>query len=224
MIEDHLTRLAVGEPSSANEGPVLLEERFTSLDTTKWVLLGEPRIADGHLETKAPGGWERYCGLATREGFALDDHRPLLVEFELTPRVMGIDSQIVASAGDDGRLSYRFSFYGPRDRFGVYTQTHADPGSLWAGTGAGWRLRDTSMEVKAGSAYHVRLAITRRTFRSVVRELGDAAWRLPLWDSGPVPMDDLGETRLVFADVEPEGGTASSRWGPITIRQARAAR
>jgi hypothetical protein len=31
-------------------------------------------------------------------------------------------------------------------------------------------------------------------------------------------------TRLVFADVEPEGGTASSRWGPITIRQARAAR
>jgi hypothetical protein len=34
-------------------------------------------------------------------------------------------------------------------------------------------------------------------------------------------MDELAETRLVFADVEPEGGSGATRWGALRIRRGR---
>ena len=51
----------------------------------------------------------------------------------------------------------------------------------------------------------------------IVREHGQGRLQPPLWDTGPVPMDELAHTRLVFADVEPENSAGASRWGPITI-------
>ena len=33
---------------------------------------------------------------------------------------------------------------------------------------------------------------------------------MPWWDTGAIPMDDLPVTRIVFADVEPEGSLMSS--------------
>jgi hypothetical protein len=64
----------------------------------------------------------------------------------------------------------------------------------------------------------VRAEITRRGFRVVVSQAGDSDWRLPFWDSGELPMDDLAETRLLFCAVEPPEMTGTCRWGPITVR------
>ena len=40
---------------------------------------------------------------------------------------------------------------------------------------------------------------------------------MPFWDTGNVPMDEIFQTRLLFADVEPEGSQGGTRWGPVRI-------
>ena len=114
---------------------MLLDERFASVDQAKWIVLGEPRVVEGHLETQAPGGWEHYSGIATRQAFDLDDDRPLLLEFELTPLKMGFDSQLVAAATETGAVSYRFSFYGPEN---TVWHLHAEHGAASLGPGRIW--------------------------------------------------------------------------------------
>ena len=74
--------------------------------------------------------------------------------------------------------------------------------------------------LQAGQTYQVRAEITRRGFRVRVRLAGQDPWDLPFWDSRVVPMDSLERTRLLFADVEPEGGQGASRWGQIRITRA----
>ncbi len=221
-LEAHLEALAATgrPPESAGAPPpadLLLQEPFTSLDPARWIVLGEPKLRDGKLETRAPGGWDRYCGVATRQAFTLDDRRPLNVEFDLTPVEMGIDSQLFATSDAAGRISYRLSFYGPRDRFGIYTLAAGGLKGTWLQEDAGWRQRAVSAAVQVGKTYRVRAQITRRSFRIVVRELGADPWQPPLWDTGPAPMDELERASLLFADVEPPGGKAASRWGEIRI-------
>jgi hypothetical protein len=148
---------------------------------------------------------------------ALDDDHVLVVECDLTPVKMGIDSQMMISANEAGTESYRFSFYGPRDHFGVFTQSAAKIDGPWSDTSAGWHLRSESPQVEVGKTYRVRLDIAPRTFRVTVRLAGDSAWDMPFWDTSAIPMDDLRETRILFGDVEPEGGTASSRWANLAI-------
>jgi hypothetical protein len=196
---------------------MLLDERFEALDAAKWVILGSPRIVDGHLETRAPGGWGKYCGLATRQAFALEDECPLVVEFDLTPLAIGVDSQILASATEAGDVSYRFSFNGAANSFHVYTQSAGRLAEKWASPEPGWKGRASSPAVAVNTTYRLRAEITRKTWRVTVREPGQKTLQMPLWDTGAVPMDDLAQTRLVFADVEPEKSTGASRWGPITI-------
>jgi hypothetical protein len=230
-IESHLSACASATPPlPSGEGPrnkpprtitsgshILLDERFEKLDPARWIVLGKPRVSGGHLETSVSGGWENRCGIATREAFALEDARPLVVEFTLTPVKMGIDSQIFAAATETGVDSYRFSFYGPVNHFGVYTQSERELRGPWLDASAGWRLRAESGPVEAGKEYGIRAEIRRGAFRVVVRAAGDTVWDVPLWDSGDVPMAPLPATRLRFADVEPEGSTAASRWGKILI-------
>ena len=199
---------------------MLLDERFETLDPTRWIILGDPRVADGHLETRAPGGWDNYCGIATRQAFDLEDDRPLVVEFELTPLEMGLDSQLLASATETGVVSYRFSFYGPTNRFGIYTQSSDKLEEMWVSPESGWKPRAFSPPVEIDASYLVRAEITRRTWRVTVWERDQGPLQPPLWDTGAVPMDKLARTRLIFADVEPENGTGASRWGPITIWRA----
>jgi hypothetical protein len=222
-IEAHLTRLATAGPDDAPAEPdqVILDERLAALDPARWLVLGQPRIADGRLETRAPGGWGKYCGLLSQQAYSLDADRPLVIEFELTPLVMGIDSQLFASATQPGDVSYRFAFYGPRDRFGVHTQSSVSLEDQWVDPGPGWRLRALSPEVKPGATYRVRAEVTRRTWRVSVRRPEQGPWEMPFWDSGAVPMDELAETRLLFADVEPENSSGASRWGPIRVWRAR---
>jgi len=215
-------RQPVPLPPSADTA-VLLNEEFTALDPQRWIIRGEPKIVDGHLETRAPGGWENYCGITTQQVFPLDDGRPLVVEFEITPLEMGIDSQLFASGTPAGDVRYQFSFYGPRNRFGVYTQRAAAPDGRRTGD-PGWQLRATSPPIEIGRMYRVLAQITRHTFRVTVHEAHQAAWQPPLWDTLAVSMDEANDTRLLFADVEPPGGTAATRWGPITVRQASGAR
>ena len=217
-VESHLAGLAKEQPSGW-PGDVLLEERFETLDPDRWIVLGKPRVAGGRLETSAPGGWENRCGIATRRPLALEDARPLVVEFTLTPVKMGIDSQIFASATETGVDSYRFSFYGPVNRFGVYTRSERELPGPWLDTGAGWRLRTASGPVALGKEYRVRAEIRRATFRVVVRTAADSAWDPPFWDSHAVPMDPLDATRLRFADAEPDGGAGASRWERILIQR-----
>jgi len=202
---------------------VLLDEDFAALDPQRWIIRGQPKIVEGHLETRAPGGWENYCGVTTQQVFPLDDERPLLVEFEIAPLGMGIDSQLFGSGTPAGDLEYRFTFYGPRTRFGMYTQRAPGPASRRTGEAA-WQLRATSPPVEAGKTYRVLAEIARHSFRVTVHEAHQASWQPPLWDTLAVPMDEVSETRLLFADVEPPGGTAATRWGPITVRQAPEAR
>lgn len=220
-IEAHLAHLAEARPIKDGPGakgaPPLLEERFQSLNPGLWIVLGQPKLVDGCLETCAPGGWANTCGIATRQAFDLKEDHPLVIEFDLTPVKMGVDSQVFASANDLGEVSYRFSFYGPTNRFGVYTQSETVLDAHWTDNAAGWRLRSTSPEVATGTPYHIRAELTQRTWRILVRQPGQGPWDLPFWDSGEVPMDELKETRLLFGDVEPEGGTASSRWSAITV-------
>ena len=201
---------------------MLLDERFASLHPNVWIIRGEPKVADGAMETLAPGGWENYCGIATRQVFELSDERPLFVEFTLTPLKMGADSQLFGSAGPEGDLAYHFTFYGPQTRFGVYTQCAEPPAGTWTSSDAGWKLRATSPTVSLGTAYRVLARITRHSFRVTVHEAGQADWQMPLWDTLPVPMDELAEARLLFADVEPPGATASTRWGAIRAWRAPA--
>ncbi len=205
-------------PLSPGEGAtVLLDEPFAALDPQRWIVRGEPKIVAGRLETRAPGGWPNYCGVTTRQVFALEDKRPLVVEFELTPLQIGIDSQLFGSGNPAGDLAYQFSFYGPRTRFGVYTQCAAPA----AGEGEkGWKPRGTSPAITVGKTYRVQARITRHSFRATVHEAGQARWQPPLWDTLALPMDELAETRFLFADVEPPGATAATRWGPIRVWRA----
>ena len=217
-IERHLQRLAASGPEAEAGGEVLLEERFAALDAARWIVLGEPQVVNGSLETRAPGGWEHYCGIATREPVELSE-APLVVEFDLTPVEMGVDSQLFGAAAEDGRISFRFAVAGPVNHLALHTQCGTAPPGRWVDGSPGWRLRAQSQEIKLGATYRLRAEITRQSFRAIVREPGQSAWDLPVWDSRAVPMDELAQTRLVFADVEPEGRTAASRWGAITMRR-----
>ena len=200
---------------------MLLEERFASLDPAKWTVLGEPRVVDGHLETRASGGWENFSGIATRQAFDLDEQRPLVLEFELTPLEMGIDSQLVASATETGAVSYRFSFYGPKTQFGVYTQSTQPLAGGWENLEPGWKPRALGPPVEINVTYRVMAEITTRTWRVTVWPREPQPLQPPLWDTGVVPMDELAQTHILFADVEPAESTAATRWGPITISRAR---
>jgi hypothetical protein len=221
-IGQHLAGLALAGPGDRGVAPedILIDESFAVLEASRWEVLGQPRLDAGQMETRAPGGWGQYCGVLTRQTYALAPDRALLVEFELTPLQMGVDSQLLASATHPGDVSYRFAFYGPRDRFGVHTQSSVGLGEDWVDGSAGWRLRALSPEVTPGETVVVRAELTSRTWRVVVRRLGQGPWEMPFWDSGAVPMDELAETRLLFADVEPENSSGASRWGPIRMWRA----
>jgi hypothetical protein len=222
-LERHFAGLAARGPERAEvpADSILIEETFAALDPARWEVLGEPLLEGGRMETRAPGGWGRYCGLLTRETYALGADRALVIEFELTPLTLGIDSQLLASAMRPGDISYGFAFVGSQDRFGVHTQSSIALGDVWLDGSAGWRLRAVSPEVKPGEVFRVRAELTRTTWRVVVRRPDQGPWEMPFWDSGAVPMDELAETRLLFADVEPENGAGASRWGPIRIWRGR---
>jgi hypothetical protein len=220
-IESHLKKLTSDDVSqSAAPRQVLLDEPFERLDESRWMVLGTPQVVDGHLETCAPGGWEYYSGLATRQKFELHEIEPLVIEFTLTPLETGIDSQLLGSANEQGTASYRFSFYLPQSRFGVYTQSVLPLKGLWENFEPGWKPRVHSSAIRAKTTYRVRAELTRRTWRVLVWPSEVQRLQPPLWDTGLVPMDELDRTRLVFADVEPPGHTAASRWGRMTIWRA----
>ena len=215
-IRGHLERLSRRESSEPEPATFLLEEDFTHLRDTLWKVLGAPRVAKGRLSTEAPGGWERYCGLVSTQEFSLEPERPLMVEFDLTPLAMGLDSQLFGAA-ENGALSYRFTFYGPRDRFGVYTRLSEPPKGLWAESPAGWHLRATSPPVELQGTYRVRAQITQSSFRVIVSRAQAEPWELPFWDSGAIPMDRLDSVQLLFADVEPEGSQGASEWARLRV-------
>jgi hypothetical protein len=214
--ETYLSDLAKGQ-ALRSAGTVAFDEQFEKLDPARWILQGQPQVVGGRLETKAPGGWSNRCGIATRQAYALEKDRPLIVEFTLSPLKMGVDSQMFASTTETGTDSYRFAFYGPASRFGIYTRSEHELPGPWVDKSAGWRLRAESAPVELNKQYRVCAEIRLGSFRVVVRMTGDSDWEMPFWDSRDIPMDALPETRLGFADVEPDGSTASSRWGPIVI-------
>lgn len=217
VVQAHLDKLIAGDEASASAGEVLLTEGFRALDPDRWIVRGEPSVADGQLVTAAPGGWENYCGVTTREPIALDDSRPLMVECTVTPTHSGISTPLFGSGTAAGDLDYRFCFFGHTDRFAVYTQLAALPPDGSVPGSAGWHLRGQSPPFADGATYRVRAEITRRSFRVVVAEAETTPWRLALWDSGTLLMDAVDETRLLFAAVEPPDMTGTCRWGPITV-------
>lgn len=208
--------LAQPPQAPGESAEVLLDESFATLDAKRWLIRGEPDLADGHLGTRAPGGWENYSGIATREAFPLDAERPLVVDFTVTPMTLGADSPLFGSAQPTGELAPRFALAGAGTRFLVHTQYSELP-TDWRRDEAGWKCRGVSPPVAAGTPYRVRVAITQRSFQVSVYEAGQTPESFPFWTTGPVPMDELAEARLVFADVEPPGSTASTRWGPIRV-------
>jgi hypothetical protein len=217
VIQAHLAGLA--HPVSNQATEVLLREPFATLDASRWIVLGKPRLADGWLETSVSGGWENRCGIATREKYTLDETRPLVVEFTLVPVKIGIDSQVFASASDTGIDSFQFAFYAFDNRFAVHTQSKCDLPGGWQNTKAGWFRRTESGPVEPNKPYRIRAEVRRTALRVVVRAGSDDAWHVPFWDSGLVPMDPIEATHLRFADVEPDGKEAASRWHSILIQR-----
>jgi hypothetical protein len=222
-IQGHLNRLASQGPASAapSEGEMLLHEPFTSPNLAEWEVLGRPKFAPGQMETAAPGGWGKLCGVLSRRSFALDASRPLVIRFELVPLKIGADSQLVAAATKTNDISFRFALACSGGRFSVHTQSGVKLGVGWVDSSPGWRQRSVSPEVKAGATYHVRAEITRGSWRVVFNRPDESPWDMPFWDTGQVPMDDLAETRIVFADVEPEGSTGATRWRGIRISREK---
>ncbi len=216
-VQAHLARLAGGEETRESPGEALLVEPFLGLDPNRWIVRGEPSVADGELVTEAPGGWANYCGLTTRELFRLEDQQPLVVEFTVTPTHSGISTPLFGSGTPAADLDYRFCFFGRTDRFAVYTQLAVLPENGSVPGDAGWSPRGQSPLFADGARYRVRAEIRRRGFRVVVTEAEASPWRLPLWDTGALPMDALDETRLLFAAVEPPDMTSSCRWGGIRV-------
>ena len=217
--ETHLTT----RPTLAAEvTAAVLEEPFESLDPARWIVRGEPQAVAGRLETRAPGGWENYCGITTQAPVPLLDDPPLIVEFEFAPLAMGIDSPLFGSGTPAGDLAYSFCVAGSGTRLRLSTQCSTPLRGPWQNAEAGWRVRAGSPPLAAEATYRLRASVTRRSFRVLLWESAQAEWDIPLWDSLPVPMDPLDEARLLFADVEPPGATAATRWGPITISRAAA--
>lgn len=219
-IATHLSRLAVAGPAAATAvgGETLVDERFAAApDAATWELLGAPRFAAGHMETLAPGGWANRCGLLTRQSFTLDPQQPLVIECELTPLKIGVDSQLVAAASEPREISFRFALAGSAGRLSVHTQSSVTLEGGWVDPSPGWKQRSLSPEVTAGQSYRLRAEITRSSWRVILQRPDENPWNLPFWDTGAIPMDELAETRLVFADVEPEGGHGATRWGAIRI-------
>ena len=217
----HLRWLARPTGAPRPESPPLLSERFERLDPERWIVFGEPKLADGWMETFAPGGWENRSGIATRRELAILAREPLVVEFTLAPVRMGIDSQICASADASGIDSFRFAFYGQGNRFFVHTRSATPLRGPWLDPTAGWKQRASSPPVQPGAAYRVRAEVRRTSVRFVVRAEGDGPRDLPFWDTCRVPMDELASTRLRFADAEPDGRTGSTRWRDLVIRGRR---
>lgn len=217
VIQAHLAGLA--QPVSNQTAEVLLREPFATLDSSRWIIMGKPHLADGWLETSVSGGWENRCGIGTREKYALDETRPLVVEYTLVPVKIGIDSQVFASAFDTGIDSFQFALYAFDNRFAVHTQSKCELPGGWLNAKAGWNRRAESGPVELNKPYRIRVAIRPSTFRVVVRAADDDAWHVPFWDSGLVPMDAIDATHLRFADVEPEGKEAASRWHSILIQR-----
>jgi hypothetical protein len=101
----------------------------------------------------------------------------------------------------------------------VYTRSDRELQGPWLNRNSGWCLRAESGPIEPNREYRIHAEIRRQTFRVQVRLDADTVWDVPLWDSGEVPMDALPATRLRFADAEPEGSTAASRWGKIVIQR-----
>ena len=144
-----------------------MEERFASVDPAKWIVLGEPHVVEGHLDTHAPGGWEHFSGIATRQAFDLDDERPLVLEFELTPLKMGVDSQLVASATETGALSYRSRFTARHTIWHLHAK-HGSAAGPWENLEPGWKPRAFGPPVEINVTYRVMAEITQRTWRVTV--------------------------------------------------------
>jgi len=218
-IDQHLAGLAARGLASSNaaSAKVLVDERFTSADTAMWEILGSPRITNGVMETSAPGGWGKLSGVLSRRAFPLDARRPLVVEFDLTPITTGLDSQLVAAADQPTDISFRFAMACSGKRFSVHTQSSKKLPGGWIDPSPGWRQRSVSPEITAGEKYQVRAEVTRTSWRVLLRRNADGPWDMPFWDTGKVPMDELLQTRLLFADVEPEGSHGGTRWGPVRI-------
>ncbi|MCX6359432.1 MAG: family 20 glycosylhydrolase [Armatimonadetes bacterium] len=218
-IADHLGYLARRGPrdSRRSRGATVIQEAFTNLDPTVWEALGEPELRDGGLETHAPGGWGKLSGLLTKQTFTLNAHRQLTVEFDITPRRLGVDSQLFAAADKPTDISFKFAMACSGGRFSAHTQSSKPLNGAWTNPDAGWKQRSVSPEVKVGQRYHVHAEIRRNTWRVAVRADGDSPWDMPFWDTGVVPMDAVTSTRLVFADVEPEGSAGATRWEAIKV-------
>ncbi len=218
-ISSHMDRMARRGPDQArrDSGSPVISESFTGLDATVWEALGEPKLRDGGMETSAPGGWGKLSGLLTRQTFTLDPRKPLIVEFDITPQRIGVDSQLLAAADKPTDISFKFAMACAGGRFSVHTQSAKALKGEWTDAGAGWKPRSVSPEVKAGHRYHVRAEIRRHSWRVTMRAAGDSGWDLAFWETGIVPMDAVAATRLVFADVEPEGSSGSTRWEALKI-------
>jgi len=208
-LASYLRRLS--QETGASKEETLLEENFARLDTHRWLTRGEPVVADNKLHTSVTGGWENYCGIATRQAFQLDDEQPLVVEFTLTPVKIGVDSQLVAGADETGQLTYTWALAVIGGCFSLYTRK-SGPYSEQP-----YAPRGHSMAIGPGRPLRVRVTIGRTSVRATVWPPEARPYALPLWDSGPQPMDQLDSCHLLFADVEPPGSSAASEWSGLRV-------
>lgn len=218
-IAEHIDRVSRRGPygPQCSSAETFIDEAFSDLDPAVWEVLGEPELRDGGMETRAPGGWGKLSGVLTRRTFTLDVRKPVTVEFDITPRRIGVDSQLFAGADKPTDISFTFAMSCSGGRFSVHTQSARALKGAWTDADPGWKQRCVSPEVKPGQRYHVRAEIRRNSWRVVMRAPGDSAWDMPFWDTKVVPMDAVAATRLVFADVEPNGSTGSTRWEALKV-------
>lgn len=219
LLMDHFVGLGrgVAAPAVPTATAPILAEPLVAAPTAGWEVIGNPTISSGTMQTEAPGGWGRLCGLLSKEAFQLDEARPLVVTFAITPRKFGVDSQLVASAENTSDINFRFAMACNGGRFSVHTQSAARLPDGWVDPSPGWKQRSASPTVELGHTYHVVMQVTSSTFRVRFTDGPGSQWDLPFWDTGVVPMDRLGTARLLFADVEPEGSHGATTWGPITV-------
>jgi hypothetical protein len=166
----------------------------------------QARQADGVLQTTACGSWRRD-GL--RVGPLPVSDKALIIEYDFRPMKFGQQGQSFVS--EQPSTHWYMLYANPHGGLQLHTRCNSQ-----------WQARGHSLQrLVAGEWHHATVTLTRTSIRVVVSRPGPDR---PLWDTGVVPMDDLGpSTTFILTDEALAANDGATQWRTLVLSSDDAA-
>lgn len=179
--------------------PVITCDFATPLDNPWLQTAGDARVSHGVLVSRPQANWARS---ALFIGPLPLKNATWTIAYDVRPVALGAQCQEFVSQTPS--THWYMAYVRPDGRVNLHTRTEGR-----------WELRATSAEpVRVGEWYRVRVELSATSIRYLLAVRGS---QQPLWDSGSIPMDDLGSETvcgLVDESSVPEGQT---EWDNLVV-------